>query len=449
MPETATNLADSILMVTPNFPPFAMAGAARTGALARHWAQSGRQVSVLAAANPGAHGIHQPLEMDGVTPEFLPIDRDGRDTGASGGTTADKSGAEKPRATMPGPLRRILWDLQAMPDRYNPHWANRAAARGIALAQQKPPALIYSSGPPNSAHIAAAKIRAATGLPWISEQRDLWIDNPYTSHHWLTEIFNNRMARRILPAANAFVGVTKGAVAELQRHFDAPVCLAYNGLDPDDFAPATGDAATPKPYDPDRLTIIHAGVIYAGRRDPRALFAAIALLGDEQAAKVRVLFFHDEYDYVTRLAKDHGVLGSVEFRALVPRAEILAIERRVDALLVCRSHGPAGNAVIPGKLFEYIGARRPMLATGSEEGEAVEIIRADGFGLVSNDPPTIAAQLTQWLDQKAANGGRVPDLPEAPTRAYARALQFEKIDALIDQVLGEKVSQPEAERAVA
>ncbi|WOE75265.1 glycosyltransferase [Alterisphingorhabdus coralli] len=441
--------ADNILMITPNFPPYAMAGAVRTGALARHWAAAGRQVHVLAAANPGALGVHQALEVEGITAEFLPIDREGAQAEAAPAAQPDATAKpDKPRSA-PGPLRRILWDLQAMPDRYNPHWVARAADRGIAIARDTSPSLVYSSGPPNSAHIAAAKIKAVTGLPWISEQRDVWINNPYTSHHWLTEIFNTRLARRILPAANAFVGVTRSAVGELQQHFDAPVCLAYNGFDRQDFVPETDSVEAPTAYDPERLTLIHAGVIYAGHRDPRPLFAAIALLPREQAAKIRVLFFHDEYDYVTQLAKEHDVLGSVEFRALVPREEILALERRVDVLIICRSHEAKTAGVIPGKLFEYIGARRPMLAMGSERGETVEIIRDHGFGLASNDPQAIADQLLQWLEQKAAHCGRIPDLPEAPTHNFVRSLQFKKIDALIDQMLGRKAPQPETERAVA
>lgn len=447
MPHSNADMAANILMVTPNFPPYAMAGAARTGALARHWARQGRRVTVLAAAMPGAHGIHKSLDIDGIIPEFLPIDRDGADAGSGEASPAKPPALHRPKTSMPGPLRRILWDLQAMPDRYNPHWAERAATRGIALAREAVAAgaapLIYSSGPPNSAHIVAAKIKQATGLRWISEQRDLWIDNPYTSHHWLTEMFNNRMARRILPAADAFVGVTQTAVAELEHHFAAPVRLAYNGLDPEDFA----ETAPPAPYDAERLTIIHAGVIYAGRRDPRPLFAALALLPAAQSAKVRILFFHDEYDYVTRLAKEYDVLSSVEFRALLPREEILQLERQVDILLVCRSHDSKGAGVIPGKVFEYIGARRPMLAIGSEQGEAVDIIRAGNFGLISNDPQEIAAQLVQWLEQKQAHGGRVPDLPEAPTKDYVRTLQFAKVDALIDQVLGRNVAR--SEKAVA
>ncbi|MEM1132358.1 MAG: glycosyltransferase [Pseudomonadota bacterium] len=437
--------ADNILMITPNFPPYAMAGAVRTGALARHWAAEGRRVHVLAAANPGALGVHQALDVDGITAEFLPIDSSG--SANTNAATSEKTAKTVEPDAAPGRLRQILWSFQAMPDRYNPHWVSRAAERGIAIARDTSPALIYSSGPPNSAHIAAAKIKAATGLPWISEQRDVWIDNPYTSHHWLPEIFNNRMARRILPAADAFVGVTKSAVAELQQHFDAPVCLAYNGFDPEDFALETDSAEAPTAYDPERLTLIHAGVIYAGHRDPRPLFAAIALLPREQAAKIRVLFFHDEYDYVTQLAKEHDVLGSVEFRALVPREEILALERRVDVLIICRSNQAKTAGVIPGKLFEYIGARRPMLAMGSEQGETVEIIRDHGFGLASNDPQAIADQLLQWLEQKAAHCGRIPDLPEAPTHNFVRSLQFEKIDALVDQMLGHKA--PQRERAVA
>lgn len=431
-------------MVTPNFPPYAMAGAARTGALARHWAAQGVHVYVLGAQTDNAHGLHNALEHDHIIAEFLPVDKDA----ASRGNAAADS---RPQIHKnPGALRQLIWGLRALPDRYHPHWTQRAAQRGAEMAKDYQIDLIYSSGPPHSVHIAAADIKRATGLPWICEQRDLWVGNPFAGRPWITETLNKRLADKALRLADAFVGVTEGTVAVLKNQHVADVLLAYNGLDPADFdgvpeegvpeegAPeerASKEADAPAPLDPEKLTIVHPGVIYADKRDPAPLFAAVASLDAAARAAIRMIFFHDEYDYVRNLAAAHGVSAQVEFRAMMPRHEVLALERQADLLLLAHWDDPRGDAIIPGKVFEYIGARRTIIATGSPNSEVAQIVRKGNFGLSGATPDEIAAHLTYWLEQKRAHNGRLPDLPAGPTAEFTRARQFEKIDALVSQTL--------------
>ena len=119
----------------------------------------------------------------------------------------------------------------------------------------------------------------------------------------------------------------------------------------------------------------------------------------------------------------------------LPRSQILRTERQADVLLMCRWPDPAEDAVIPGKLFEYIGARRPILATGLDTGEAAEIVREGGFGIATQNAALIAERLREWIAQKQAGGGRTADLPAAPARGYTRDTAFVAIDKVI-AVLG-------------
>lgn len=294
------------------------------------------------------------------------------------------------------------------------------------MARRWRPDVIYSSAPPQSSHIVAAQLSQLLGCPWYAELRDLWIGNPYVDlappFRWL----NEHLAKRTLRRATGFVTVTEHFRDEIARCFAQPIIVAYNGFDPEDFAGL--DVAAP--LDPDKLTIVHAGVIYAGRRDPSALFEAIARLG-ERGRNVVVHFYHDEHGYVQTLAERFGVSDSVRMHGIVPRRDILKIERAADVMLLCRWNDPADDGVIPGKLFEYIGARRPVLAVGSETGEAADIVRQGGFGLVSNDSAVIAAQLDRWLADKADAGGRLPDFDAAATDRFDRRWQFDAIEHLL------------------
>ncbi|MCP1336258.1 glycosyltransferase family protein [Futiania mangrovi] len=434
-----------ILFVAGFFPPYAPPGAVRNPKLAQYLAEAGHDLQVLSILEAKHEGLHDAVLPEGrVHP--LPYAEPGavvtravgraRQLAASTVTQGGGAGATEAvgggpsRGNGPSPLKLLYRQAIALPDRYR-SWVRVAEKRGRALARTWHPDVILSSGPPQSAHIAAARLSKALARPWVAELRDLWANNPYVDVHPLLRGVFEAKARATLSHASAMVALTKTAQAELQATYDVPVLLAMNGYDPADFE---GLQTITRPVgDAGRLTIIHAGVIYPGRRDPRALFEAITRLGADKA-RVRVRFFHDELDFVGRLARDLEVEECVEIRAAVPRKDILRIERESDVLLLCRWANPADDGVIPGKVFEYIGARRPILSIGSTSGEAADIVRAGPFGLVSNDPDEIAAQLHAWLDQIDAEG-RIPDLPADAAHPFERAAQFRKIGSLLDAVV--------------
>jgi len=436
-----------ILFVTGFFPPYSPLGAVRPPALAGHWRAQGHEVRVIALENPGVAGkipltlpegsvTYIPFQMPGgglrrVTEGVLGALRRLRPrpaapaAGAAG--AAPVIAAAETEGALPY-LRRLYQYGVQFPDRYR-SWTGPGAEAGVALARGWRPDLLYSSGPPHSAHILAARIARRTGLPWVAELRDVWANNPYVPNPAPVELAQRLLSRGVLRQASACVTLTASASAEVQALTGRPTLVSFNGFEREDFA---GLEQVP-PLDPARLTIVHAGVIYAGRRDPVALFQALAILGPERHA-VRVLFYHDELASVLRRAEQAGVADCIEICRPVPRAEILRIERAADVLLLCRWANPRDDGIIPGKLFEYIGARRPVLAVGSTTGEAAEIIRGGPFGVVSNSPMEIAQQLRAWIAQKRSAGGRLPDLPARPTEAFLRETQFAKLDPLLDRL---------------
>ncbi|MBX9860712.1 MAG: hypothetical protein K2Y20_14165 [Sphingomonas sp.] len=420
-----------ILLIAGFFPPFSPLGAVRAPMLVRWWLDQGHDVRVIALDNPAVVGqLNTVLPPEAV--RYIPFE--------SAVPVLDQAAGNIKRLVVGGDgtlprrwegLRNLYRQIVHFPDRYR-DWIGPAVAAGVAMAKDWRPDFIYSTAPPHSGHIVAQRIAARLGRPWLAELRDLWADNPYNDVHPWFEPVQRLLAWGTLAHAAGHIALTRGAGERISKALKRPVTLSYNGFGADDFV----GLDSPAPLDPDRLTIIHAGIIYAGRRDPTALFAALARLDAATRARIRLIFFHDELAAVARGAAELGVSDCVELRAPVPRREILALERAADVLLLCRWADPAEDAIIPGKLFEYIGARRPILAIGSATGEAADIIRADAFGTVLTDPDAIARQLADWLVQKDTNGCRLPDLPAEPTRAYLRETQFRKIDAAIKRVIG-------------
>ncbi len=424
-----------ILFVSGFVPPHAPMGAVRTGKLEAHWRRLGHDVRTIAVSPPGAvidQAAHPSLY-------YVPYEEPGRwitrvkaalrpaKPAASSGTSSAGPAPDATKIRSLG-LTDLYRQIVQFPDRHRV-WIGAAIKLALSWRNEWKPDLIYSSGPPHSGQVIASKLSSRLGVPWIAEMRDLWIDDPYLDRHPWLKPFHDWFARTISARASGFVVVTEEARAGLRKVTQKPIVLSYNGYDPSDFEGMDVVA----PLDPQRLTIIHAGTIYLGRRDPTPLFLAIAALGPD-AAKIRCLFYSDTNGAVAALARQLGVEASVEIREAVPRATILRVEREVDILLECRWIDPKGDGVIPGKLFEYIGARRPILSLGSLTGEAAAIVRENDLGLVSNDPAAIKAMLVDALAVKAKLG-RLPDRALRADDKFRRDTQFRKIDNLIRDVV--------------
>lgn len=433
-----------ILLVTGFFPPYAPTASTRAPTLARYWAEKGHDVRVLAAYNPGkpqvlSHSLPEESVRFVPFPEVKSL-RDvaayylfGRVPPLPASSAPAATGGARPQETrrlsrLPfrQKLADLYWDLMFIPDKHL-FWVETATQAGLEWTRDWRPDLIYSSGPPHSGHMIAARLGKALDAPWVAELRDEWAGNPYGLESWLRSVIERRLERETLGQAKALVALTATTQQTLGNAYGKPTVLSMNGYDPLDFAGLENVA----PLDPDRLTIMHAGSIYIGKRDPSALFAATAQLGALKD-KVSLLFYGEQAESLQSLARQYGVEAQVTISPPISRQQVLELERRTDVLLMCRWNDPADDGIIPGKLFEYIGAERPILSIGSETGEAADIVRTGGFGVVSNDPAVLADQLRVWIARKETHP-RLPDVRSPHRHRYTRSGQYDLLDRFLSE----------------
>ena len=83
---------------------------------------------------------------------------------------------------------------------------------------------------------------------------------------------------------------------------------------------------------------------------------------------------------ITDAIRARGLGGNLVELGYLPHDETVREQRAADILLLPLRQEPEYAKVLPGKIFEYLAARRPVLGIGQEDGAAAQILRDAGAG---------------------------------------------------------------------
>jgi glycosyltransferase involved in cell wall biosynthesis len=361
-----------VLIVTLYFPPAGGGGVQRPLKFATHLPALGIETHVLAPDNP--KWIHMDEELRPPTQAWV---HRVRYLGPKGRRPSEelhgKQGVERALTHVRLLPRRLVvpdeaatWNLTAIP-----------AARRIARAEKID--VVITTSPPGSVHLVGAAVKRAFGVHWIADLRDSLVAHQDRRADTAAVRMKARtvrvvagvVARRADAIVTAFdsIGDEMRALSPTGR-----IVTIANGSDFDDFE---GMAYTPN----ERFRITHTGAFF-GQRDPKPFLRALAESGLEDV----VVRFVGGFPAADReYAESLGLGDRVESIAFVPRRRSLELQRDSEALLLIASDaGGRGTGVIPGKVFEYIAAGRPILAAVPPGGAAARLIEEVGAGVVAS-----------------------------------------------------------------
>jgi glycosyltransferase involved in cell wall biosynthesis len=249
---------------------------------------------------------------------------------------------------------------------------------------------ILSTFPPASSPIIAARARRLLNCPWVADFRDLWGEQHYWGVRRIMQPFYARLERKTLKQADALVTVSEPWAHRLRATYSTkPVYTITNGFDPDDFRFDTPSLSR-------RFSITHAGYLYDGMRDPRLLFEVLRDLiaeGSVERNDIQVRFYGHAEPWLYQRVESYGLNGVVEICGLVSRPEALKRQAESQILLLLGWSDRRETGQHTGKLFEYLGSRRPILAVGGARGVLTETLKETNAGLHAQN----AAELRQYL----------------------------------------------------
>lgn len=237
---------------------------------------------------------------------------------------------------------------------------------------------ILSSAPPICCAMLGARAKAILGCPWIADFRDLWVDNLASTTSPLVRRMQRRLEKKTLAAADVLVTVSEPWANRLrQSHPAKRVITVANGFDPADFA-------GPRPPLTPFFSLTYTGQLYQGKRDPSQLLAVLQQLFREgllDRRRVRVRFYGPQEAWLAAIVENYGLQDVVEIGGKVARSEAQLRQCESQVLLQLGWADPQETGQHTGKLFEYLGARRPILAVGGVRGVMTDLLDETGAGL--------------------------------------------------------------------
>jgi glycosyltransferase involved in cell wall biosynthesis len=245
--------------------------------------------------------------------------------------------------------------------------------------KNNPVDMIVSTGPPHSMHLIALKLKNLTGIPWLADFRDPWTNIDFYNQLKLSYFADRRhkyLEKKVLQTADAVTVISNGMAEDFRTIVPREYRVVTNGFDEDDFKDIIDQPAH------DKFRMAHVGSLVK-TRNPLVLWKAISELLREHpeiSEQIEIALTGNVDISVRETVREFGLEHIVIYQNYIPHAELYKEYNKTSALLLLINDTPNANLILTGKLFEYLGAKRPIICIGPKEGDSAAILNETKTG---------------------------------------------------------------------
>jgi hypothetical protein len=241
--------------------------------------------------------------------------------------------------------------------------------------------VIISTGPPHSMHLIAEKLHQKNTVKWLADFRDPWSDLYYnTDFNQLAfaKNKNKRLEERILRNSDCILTVSNSLKEELEKTAKK-VEVITNGFD-DEFSASNNVILDTK------FSISYIGLL-PKQSNPKLLFKVLKGICKESEIfkkDLKLNFIGDISEEVKVEILANKLDKNTDFVGYVSHQEAIAYQNKSQVLLLLIPNVKNNEGILTGKLFEYLKAKRPILAIGPEKGDLATILQETNSGVIVN-----------------------------------------------------------------
>ncbi len=303
-------------------------------------------------------------------------------------------------------LRRSMRRMRLPDDVDEDNWIRRSGkAASTLIRRTRPDVLVTFAQPWINHQVGLGLKRRRRNLPWLAHFSDPWVDSLYLEDDgseagkaklelWRTQ------EEAIIRAADAVVFVTAETADLVMRKYPkdwrSKVHVVPHGFDLDTLPAPKASPAGRRP-----LRLVHAGNIYAGRRDPHVLFQALQRLGGPRAlaGRLEIAFYGNAPVETLAELEASGLEMIARFEGAVGYLESLRVAVAADVLLLIDADAET-NVFLPSKTVDYLMLDRPILGLTPEKGATADVLRRSGHIVtLPGDVAALALHLADLLER--------------------------------------------------
>jgi len=279
-------------------------------------------------------------------------------------------------------------------------WIPTMVKQGFRIIKDENPDIIFSTSPPHSLQLGAKKLAKKSGLKWIADFRDPWIEA-----YWESEIeritlssrFNKRLEMSVLKNADIITTVSDGICDFLKKKVKNQYETIYSGMD------LINTSAIESKY----FQIIYLGNM-SKFQSPEPILKAIDMLPTDKKSQIQILFVGKIYDGFSDQFKKYKDIN-IDTKNFLPRDEMLKDANSASLLLLINLSSEYGKGFMTAKIFDYLSLRKPILAIGEKGGSLDELLVRTNSGrlFVKDEIKKISSYINECIEIWTKNPGKL------------------------------------------
>ncbi|WP_289044359.1 glycosyltransferase family 4 protein [uncultured Olleya sp.] len=285
---------------------------------------------------------------------------------------------------------------------------------------------IITSGPPHSLHLIGLQLQQKLGVKWIADFRDPWTSIGYHKQLKLTKTSvkkHKNLEDKVLNSANQIIVTSPSTKTEFEQITNQPISVITNGYDKEEVVVNQLDK---------KFTLSHIGSLLS-KRNPEVLWKVLQDLKQEDqdfANQFQLNLVGSVGEEILQSIAKFNLTNSLNNIGYLTHIKAIEYQKKSQLLLLIEIDSEDTKAIIPGKIFEYMVANRPIIAIGPKGADVASIIKDTNTGVFFNYQEYEALKQTIKNHFEAYKNNNLSTNPVGLQR-YSRRQLTKKLASLI------------------
>ena len=296
-------------------------------------------------------------------------------------------------------------------------WNKFAYAKALEVIEKENIDTVITTSPPHSTQLIGLKLKKEFNINWIADLRDPWTDIYYYEsmlHTKWAKLKDKAYEKEVIEKADQLIVVSDSIKQLLATKSDkitpSKINIIPNGYDSDDFK-------IDEIQKDDSFVISYTGTITKDYPNDSLIKALI-----ETNSKIN---FTGQADELTK--ENFGDIAN--FNNHVSHEDIIKVLLKSDLLVLIIPKIENNKGILTGKLFEYLGAKKPILCIGPTNGDAAKIIEECKAGK-SFDYSDSKGMFNFIMEVQES----IFKIPNNKSNSYSREYLTEALSVLIEKI---------------